>query len=141
MKSAEEKAIQDAVLAQLSYIATHTSRTSELLSTGVTNNVLEVSTKQIPTDGYITYSFGATIGSAEVHNHGTNSMTVEASSASGAKIQGVGVSRVPSGLFRTIPINNRTMTVYGTAGDFVGVVIVTTYRSGSGFTGVDGGAA
>lgn len=135
----DEKVLYDALLQQLSYIATHTSRTSEMLATGVTNNVLEVSTKQIPADGYISYSFGATIGSAEVHNHGTNQMTVEASTGSTAKIQGVGVSRVPSGLFRTIPINNRTMTVYGTPGDFVGVVITTVYRAGSGFTGVDGG--
>jgi hypothetical protein len=67
-------------------------------------------------------------------------MTVQASMSGTPSYQGVGVSRIGAGLFRTVPINARYLTVYGTAGDTVGIVAYTTRERGNGLTGVDGGA-
>lgn len=125
-----EASFYAAMLQELSYIKTHTSDTAEMLATGVANHVLEVSTKLINADGYVTLAWGATCGSIEVHNHGTNPMTVQSSTPGTPSTQGIGVSRVIAGVARTIPINSRFLTIYGTAGDAVGIVAYSILHSG-----------
>lgn len=118
----------------------HSTETTERLTNGIVNSVLEVATRTIPSDGYITGNYGATIGAVEIFNHGANDLTV-ASGAGGTPPQGgTGVSIVPPGVSRTIHVNSRAFTVYGTVGDRVGYQAFTKGSiRGSGIGSIVGG--
>ncbi len=123
----------EAMLEKLSYIETHTSKTAERLGTGVYNNVLDVSTRTIPTEGYIALAWQTTCGAIEVQNPGNNTVTIVNSMASGTRPTiGTGVSHVQAGTYRIVNVNSRFVTIYGTAGDQVGIQAFTVGGAGSG---------
>lgn len=97
----------------------HSTETSERLTNGIVNKVLEVATRTIPSDGFVSKDYGATIGHVEVFNLGNNDMTVCSGTGGTPPQGGTGVSIVPPGTSRTIHINSRSWTVYGTVGDRV----------------------
>ncbi len=103
------------------YDLEHRSETAERLATGVTNSVLEVSTVTMPTEGYIQRAYQTTCGAIEIHNSGANRVTVVNSTAGTRPTQGIGVSHVEPGTGRTVNVNSRVVTIWGTAGDLVGI--------------------
>jgi hypothetical protein len=131
--------LADAILEKLSYIEGHSSKTSEMLATGVVNNVLDVRTYFFNTEGFVTLGYGATIGSIEVTNHTDATIYVSPSPASGAATPAM--PRVDAGLIRNINIASRNVTLYGTAGGAVGVQVFTRGTlGGNSLTAVNGGA-
>lgn len=118
----------------------NSTETSERLTTGIVNKVLEVATRTIPTDGYISGGYGATIGHVEVFNLGANDMTVTSGRGGTPPVGGTGVSIVPPGVSRTIHINARDWTCYGTEGDRVSYQAFTVPAVGkTGINSVQGG--
>lgn len=118
----------------------NSTETSERLTNGIVNRVLEVATRPIPTDGYLSGSYGATIGHVEVFNLGNNDMTVTSGRGGTPPQNGTGVSVVPPGVSRTIHINSRDWTCYGTPGDRVSYQAFTIPAYGkTGINTVTGG--
>jgi hypothetical protein len=131
--------VMQAILEQLTYINTHSSRTAEMLSTGVVNNVLEARSYIIDATGAIALSWGTTCGAIEVTNHGETAVYVGAGPNSGASTPSM--HQVDPGSFRTLNVASRNVTIYGAEGVKVGVQAFT--RGGvihSGFIAVNGGA-
>ncbi len=116
-----------AELELLTDIAMHTSDTARrLMPYGVTNGVLEVSTRLIPSEGWIQLTWQTTCGAIEVHNPGTNVVTVVGTLGAGTRpMAGIGVSHVQAGQWRAVNVNSRAVTIYGTAGDYVGIQAFT----------------
>lgn len=106
------------ILEDMSYIRQHSSKTSELLATGVTNSILDVATDVFPTAGAIALSWAATCGAIEVSNHGDYPVFVSASANSGTATPRM--PRVDPGTVRVINVASRNVTLYGTAGETVG---------------------
>lgn len=93
----------------------------------MTNNVLLVETFQVSTEGYKTFDFSVAAGAVNVSNPGANIVTVDAMGprpGGTAPVTGVGVYRIPGGAggHRTVPVASRSVTIYGTGGDYVSVV-------------------
>lgn len=103
------------LLEQLRYIRAHTSRTAELLTTGVRNNTLAVATATIPATGALALSWGAVCGSIRVRNLGDDDIVVASGPAS-VSPAGVGAWTVPAGVAETVAVYGREVTIYGTAG-------------------------
>ncbi len=122
----------EGLLEERSYNLEHQSRTSELLATGVTNNVLEVASRVFDTSAIIMLSFQATVGAIEVVNHGTNRVTVVGGASGTRSTSGPGVSHVEPGAGRIINVNNRVVTIFGTSGDLVGWQAYTVGGGGAG---------
>lgn len=92
----------------------------------MTNNVLQVKTLLLGTEGYETFDFGVAAGAVHVSNPGANIVTVDANGprpGGTAPTTGVGVYRVPAANARTVPVASRVVTIYGTAGDYVSLVV------------------
>lgn len=147
-ESAEAKAFYAAMLAELAYIRRHTSLTAERLSTGVRNNVLEVGTWTIgavvgsETSGSVTRSFSAVCGSVEIKNLGVGDMTVCGGQAGSKPNGGANVSIVQPGERVTLGFFDRSITIWGTPADRVGVQAYTiNTRTADGISAVDGGGA
>ncbi len=140
----ELRAFLAGLVADYQHALLNSTQTTERLTNGIVNSVLEVATRVIPAapNPYLTMEFGATAGSIEVVNHGTNTMTVASGGGSGTMpLGGTGVSRVDPGMTRVIHVNSRMIVIYGTPGDYVGYQAFTrgsVARSGLG--AVDGGA-
>lgn len=140
----ETRAFFDGLAQAYMHALTHSTQTTERLTNGIVNSVLEVATKAIPAapNNFVTLDYGATIGAVEVFNHGTNVMTVASGGGSGVQpLGGTGVSRIEPGTGRVINVNSRSAVIYGTAGDYVGYQAFTRGSLGrNGIGAVDGGA-
>lgn len=124
----------EGLLEQRTYDLEHQSRTSEMLATGVTNNVLEVTTRQFDSVGTpLMLSWQATCGAIEVVNHGATRMTVVNTITGTRPTIGTGVSHIEPGMGRMVNVNSRVVTIFGTAGDQVGIQAFTV--GGGGATG------
>lgn len=146
--SAAEEELAQAMLQELQYIRTHTSRTAEQLASGVRNNVLEVGTWLIGAivgtelSGNVSRSWSAICGSVEIKNLGVGDMTVCSGIAGSKPNGGANVSVVQPGERVTIGIYDRSITIWGTPGDRVGIQAYTiNTRTADGISAVDGGAA
>jgi hypothetical protein len=120
-----------AQLAELTQRLTSQTETTERLANGIINHVLFAGTVTLPAAdptgvSYVPFQYGATCGSVEITNSGTNLVTVLASVHSGVvPTTGTGVHQVKPGRWRVLNIGSRFFTVYGTAGDVVGVQAFT----------------
>lgn len=121
----EEQAFYAAMLQQLGYIATHTSKTSEMLATGVRNGVLQTGSFVFDSTGVFTISMGSEIGSAEVSNGGDYSLVVASGTSPTAPIQGAGRHPMASGTWRMCNIANHSVSFYGTPGQSVSYQLFT----------------
>lgn len=136
-----EREVANAILEQLKYIAAHTSRTSELLSTGVINGVLEAATWTFGTDGRLMRQWGATAGTVQVTNLGTGDVVLAAGAVATAPNGGNACTIIPAGTVGTFSVASRVVTLFGTAGERVVLQAFTgAMLPGGGFVGVDGGA-
>lgn len=127
--------VMEAILEKITYNYEHQSRTSEMLATGVTNNVLEISTRQFGlavdgTNAVIPLSYQATVGSIEIHNSGSNRITVVNSTSGSRALIGIGVSHIEPGTGRTLNVNSRNVTLWGIPGDLVGIQAYTVGGAG-----------
>jgi hypothetical protein len=100
-----------------------------LLQGQVINNVLEVATVVVPAtgDALVQKQYQAAVGSVEVNNTSTHTVTVVSGSNSGATppTSGTGVYQVAAGATRLVNIGAREFTLYGTAGDTFGIQVFT----------------
>lgn len=128
MGSAEravEAQLNAEILAELRYIRAHTSRTAELLGTGVVNNVLQVSTFVFDSTGMISLAWQATCGSIVVRNLSTSNTVTVASGPASVTPSGTGSWTVPAATKDVVNVNSRIITLYGTAGQSVCVQAFT----------------
>jgi hypothetical protein len=107
------------LLAELRYVRAHTSRTAELLATGVKNNVLEVATATFNSDGVISLSWSAVCGSIVVRNLSTSATVTVAAGPASVSPTGIGSWTVPVGKVDVVNVNARVLTLYGTSGEKV----------------------
>jgi len=107
------------LLGELRYVRAHTSRTAELLATGVKNNVLEVATATFNTDGVISLGWSAVCGSITVRNLSSSSTVTVASGPASVAPAGIGSWTVPASTCDVVNVNARVLTLYGTAGQKV----------------------
>lgn len=109
------------LLAEFRRLSKSMTEYSERLAHGVVNNVLDVATRAIPTDGYVARTYPLPAGSVEVRNLGTHSMTVCNSSPTSlvAPTSGTGVYVVPAGSACLVNLASHNLTIWGTAGDTV----------------------
>lgn len=114
-----------AQLAELSHRLISLTETTERLASGVTNHVLFAGTITIGTDGWYPFGWDATCGSVEITNPGENTVKVSSTSPGNEGVQGPGMHYVQPGTFRILNIGSRMLTIYGTAGDLVGVQAFT----------------
>lgn len=116
-----------AQLAELSARLVSHTETVERLVNGIRNHVLFAGTVTIGADGWYHFGWGAMCGSVEITNVSTtNTLVVAASWPSGvAPDNGPGVHKVPPKIWRLVNIDSPTVTIYGTAGDEVGVQAFT----------------
>jgi hypothetical protein len=105
------------LLEELRYVRAHTSRTAEILATGVKNNVLEVGTRVIPASGMIQLAWAATCGSIAVRNLSAAHPVVVAAGPASITPTGIGSWTVPAGEKDVVNTNSRVLTLYGTAGE------------------------
>lgn len=105
------------LLEELRYVRAHTSRTAELLATGVKNNVLEVGTKTIPSTGMVQFAWSSTAGSIMVRNLSAEHDLVVAAGPASVTPTSVGAWTVPAATKDTVNVNSRVLTIYGTAGE------------------------
>ncbi len=138
----ELRALIDGLAQQLSHDLTSLTQTTERLTNGIRNHVLEVGTRTFPTEGFIVREYGATVGSVVVHNFGESLVTVAAGLSAGvAPREGVGVYRISPGTWEAVNIGARAFTLYGTAGQVVSLQSLTVGTTGAGgLLAVDGGA-
>jgi hypothetical protein len=120
MTDLAELAVTEAVLQKLTFELTRMSQTSERLSTGSMNNILEVGSIIIGDVGFATKSYQATIGGLEVRNHGDFTAIVQGGPGGTRPIQGAGTSYVDPASWRTVNVLSRSFTVYGTPGQLIG---------------------
>lgn len=127
-----------AQLAELSARLLSTTEALERLATGIRNHVLFAGTVTIGADGWFGLSFGVPCGAVEVTNtSAANTCKVVGDPPGNEPIQGPGVHYVPPKIFRVVNVDSPTITIYGTAGDRVGVQAFTT----GGFAGQGAAAA
>ncbi len=125
---AVRRAVQEGELADLAAAVHGQTEIMARLATGLLNGVLDSGTYLIGADGYATESYNVAGGSLVVINYSaSNDMTVVTSGpgAGAAPTSGKGVFPVPAGAVLTLPLGSRTWTVYGTAGDQVGIQAFT----------------
>jgi hypothetical protein len=93
----------------------------------IKNNVLLVELVRFPAEGYIVRDFHVTVGSIGVINHDdTNSITYQTGTGGGsAPGNGVGIQRVEPQSFLTIPVGDRSFTLFGTSGEACSVQVFT----------------
>ena len=116
-----------AQLAELSARLLSATETVERLANGIRNHVLFAGTVTLNSDGLWTFGWGAMCGSAEITNvSASTTLTVAPGISSVAPLQGPGVHKIQPQTFRIVNIDSSTMTIYGTAGDTVGVQAFTT---------------
>lgn len=132
------------LLHEIRYVRAHSSRTAELLATGVKNHVLQMGTIIVPQTGMVDFAFSAVIGSVKIRNLSSiDSLTVAGGPPSTAPT-GVGAWEIPPGCVDTVDVFSRQITVYGTWGDRFSYTVYTI-PSGPTAPGVgsvvDGGAA
>jgi hypothetical protein len=115
-----------AQLAQLSHDLQSLTQTTERLAVGITNHVLFAGTVELGTGGFWTFSWGATCGSIEVHNVAeTDPIIVSPGAANVQPRLGPGVHYIPAGIWRSVNVDSRMVTLWGTAGQLVGVQALT----------------
>ena len=139
-----ENVLTEALLEQLTYLNTHTSKMSEMLATGVVNNFLEGGTILLPAGrfpaGTWGFSWGATCGAMKVSNPSDYPLVVQSGGFPGTvPQQGPGVYIIPPGSWDTVNVNSRVVAVYGTAGASFGYQAYTTGLTPAG--GIIGTAA
>jgi hypothetical protein len=124
------------VLAQL---AEHTAnlltltQTVERLTTGIVNHTLFAGTVELDANGQYPFIWGATCGSVDIWNASeTNSIVVTSSVLGSSGRVGPGVHYVPPGSWRNLAIGTRFLSLYGVAGDLVGVQAWTGQAGGGG---------
>ena len=90
----------------------------------VVNEVLVVETTKFDADGVVSRQYRTMVGSVVVANIGTADVSVSSSPpASGIGATGVGQYVVRKDTAVSVPIGSRTVTIYGTAGDTVGLQV------------------
>lgn len=105
------------LLEELRYVRAHTSRTAELLATGVKNNVLQVGTGTFGASGMRQFAWQATCGSVVVRNLSAQSSVTVAAGPASVTPTGVGSWTIPAGCKDTVNTNSRVVTLYGTDGE------------------------
>lgn len=125
--SKAEQILAGEMLAELRRIAATTTEWAERLGALVTNHVLEVFTLTFPAAGYIDREYQVAAGCVVVDNQsGSNTVTVSSAGPGGVTPTGTGTVRVPAGKVRVVNVASRHVTIYGTAGDYVTVQVLTT---------------
>lgn len=96
---------------------------------GARNHVLLVETVALDGAGQASRPFRASAGCVWVSNPGTHTVTVAPGGAQQqAPTVGVGVTVLPAASHGVVPLDSHQMTLYGTAGDVVSIVV---YSAGS----------
>lgn len=113
------------MLRELSHIRMHSTRTAELLATGVVNNVLEVGVFTFDSLGSVTRSWRATAGAIEVENYGTGDVMVTSSGAGSRPNGGPGTMIVKPGVAKIVNVGSRVITLWGTVGEQIGLQAFT----------------
>jgi hypothetical protein len=105
---------------------TATEMAAHLRSQAV-NGVLEVATLAITSDGNLTRTYNTAVGSVVVVNANATAVTVASGGPTGtvAPTSGRGVMTVPANSWLAVPIGAHQFTVYGTAGQLVGLQVFT----------------
>lgn len=100
----------------------------------VINDVLEVATLVIPTEGFIARDYSVAAGCIDVSNLGVaaNLMTVTSGGpGAAAPPSGTGVYIIAGGSRRTVSLASHQFTIWGTAGDKVSFQVFTSAISPS----------
>jgi hypothetical protein len=105
--------------------AASTELTSRIGRHGATNGVLDVVLLPLDVEGKLVLSYPVVVGSVVVTNHGTAAPMVVGLSTGQAPTIGRGIGRVDPGQRLTMPIGGRSVAVWGTPGDLVGVQVYT----------------
>lgn len=127
MSKEERELVRQQLDAIRTAMQTMTEQAAKLAGQAV-NNVLEVCTVAIPTEGYITRQYHVAAGSIALSNMATtatNLMTVTTGGVGSAAPDGTGSYKVAGGTERTIPLASRSLTIWGTAGDRVSFSVFT----------------
>lgn len=124
-KTATQQLVQE-LLEEMRYVRAHTSRTAELLATGVKNNVLQVETVTFPASGMIDRSWQAVCGAVAVRNLSTSALVIVAGGPPSVAPSGVGSWTVPVGKLDVVNVNSRIVTFYGTGGEKICFQAFTT---------------
>lgn len=127
-REAERLIVAEAIQA-LRHAAQTMTEFAARLQGQVVNNVLESGTRILDASGTYTTEWQAAGGCVYVRNLGTHPMTVTSrpvEPGGTAPSSGTGIWILPAGAADTVPLASRTMTVYGTTGDQVGVQVYTT---------------
>lgn len=126
-----------AQLAELSHRLLSHTETVERLAAGIVNHTLFAGTVTLNDapdgTGFWTFEFRATCGSIEVWNTSASDDLIVAPGAAGIQpIQGPGVHYIEPGIWRNVNVDSRVVTVWGTAGQLVGVQAFTVGGLGGG---------
>lgn len=121
------RAVNEATLTELKRLSTVMSGMAARERSQLVNNVLEVSTRIIPSDGVLVCTYNTMVGSVVVSNTTGAALTVQTGTQTGsaAPTQGKGVQIIPNNSWLAIPIGSHVFTIYGTAAAAVGVQAFT----------------
>lgn len=121
-----ERLLAGEILQEIRAVRVQFTALSAELSGRVTNDVLLVETITFDTSGYAARQFRAAAGAVSVEVSGINPVTVTPTGATGggAPTSGVGVYVIPKAAGRrTVPLGSHQLTLYGTAGDTISIVV------------------
>lgn len=103
-----------------------TSSATAAAARAALNGVLAVETLVLDATGAATRQYRVQVGSVVVANPGANDLTVSSAPlGGGAATVGSGQYPVSAGTAVSVPIGSHTITLYGTAGDTVGLQVYT----------------
>jgi hypothetical protein len=104
-----------------------TALTSKIGRQGATNGVLDVVLLTIPAEGCWSNDYPVTVGSIALVNHGAATMTVHSGPPMGntPPTVGRGVQLCQTGKDITMPVGQRELTVWGTAGQQFSLQVFT----------------
>jgi hypothetical protein len=119
-------------LGVLRHQAQATTEFMERLGGQIVNNVLEVWSGVIPTEGYRTFNYSVAAGSVNVFYRAADPVatpdvfvTVATTGNNGSTPTGTGTQLVQTGLERTVALASREFTIFGTAGGYLSVQVFT----------------
>jgi hypothetical protein len=115
-------------LAELRAMTQTLSSIAARLAGGVFNETLATATAQFDATGQFTLQFHVAAGSIRIRNLSVAGLVVVAAGGGQVTVPtiGPGIYRVPAGTSELVGMQTRTITVYGTAGDYVSYSAFTT---------------
>lgn len=123
-----DQAWRDAMLTELRQLRQTSTELAARERGGVVNGVLDVRVWAFDTSGLLALGYQVAIGSLVVANLSTTAeVTVQAGTQSGdsAPTSGRGIQVVPASSWLAVPIGSHACTLYGTAGQRIGLQVFT----------------